>query len=238
MINPDGYDDWIFDLDNTLYRAECNLFAQINVRMHEYIVETLSVTEMQARELRQQYYVEHGTTLSGLMCNHNISPDHFLDYVHDIDHAVLTNDHALREAIDALPGRKLIFTNGSVKHARNVTDALGLTACFDGVFDIAAADYVPKPHRAPYDQFIAAFNIAPTRAVMFEDMAQNLEAPHQLGMTTVLVQSSAEWIQHEPADKRPGQTATPLAQDHIHHTTDDITKFIETTLQSQQQLAQ
>lgn len=234
MIDPAGYDTWIFDLDNTLYSAECALFAQIHVRMREYIIDNLNVDARQAEHLQRSYYVKHGTTMNGLMHHHNIAPDHFLDYVHDIDVSALVPNQPLRLAIDKLPGRKLIFTNGSVRHAENVTNAIGITDCFDGVFDIRAADYVPKPHRAPYEKFITEFDINPARAAMFEDMAQNLEIPHALGMTTILIDSAADWIANEPGDKKSGRGGIAASsgdnEDHIHHITDDLPRFLASIL--------
>lgn len=218
-------DRWIFDLDNTLYAAECRLFDEIDARMSAYIRERLSIEHEDARKLQKDYYVRYGTTMAGLMREHGVDPDHFLDYVHDIDLAPISENRALAGAIDALPGEKYIYTNGSVAHAENVAGALGVFHLFDGVFDIKAADYTPKPHREPYEAFVRRFNIAPERAVMFEDLAHNLETPKALGMTTVLVCSAADWIGDEPAEKRPARIGDTA--DHIDHTTDDLTGFLK-----------
>ncbi len=217
-------ESWVFDLDNTLYSAECQLFAQIDVRMTAFIRERLPLDHDAARKLQKDYYVKYGTTMSGLMHEHDICPDEFLEFVHDIDLAPITENPALGAALEALPGRKFIYTNGSVKHAENVAGALGVLHHFDEVFDIKAAGYAPKPKREPYEKFLSSHNIDPHRAVMFEDLMQNLEAPHALGMTTVLVSSDAAWLADEPHDKRParhGETAP-----HIHHVTDDLTAFL------------
>jgi putative hydrolase of the HAD superfamily len=217
-------DCWVFDLDNTLYPAECRLFAQIDARMAAFIQGRLGLTEAEARRLQKDYYVRYGTTMSGLMREHAVRPDDFLDYVHDIDLAAISADAALAERLTALPGRRFVFTNGSTRHAENVMGKLGIAHLFEAVFDIAAADYLPKPHRETYDRFLGAHAVAPARAAMFEDLAHNLEAAHALGMTTVLVCSAAEWIADEPAAKRPALPGERHA--HVHHVTDDLPGFL------------
>lgn len=228
MSGPDlsHIDCWVFDLDNTLYAAECRLFDEIDARMTAYIRERLSLPETQARKLQKDYYVQYGTTMSGLMHEHDVEPDHFLDYVHDIDLAPISENKPLANAINALPGRKYIYTNGSVRHAENVAGALGLFHLFDDVFDIKAAAYTPKPHKAPYEAFLSQYSIAPERAAMFEDLTQNLETPYELGMTTVLVCSDAAWLADEPHEKRPARIGERGG--HVHYATDDLTDFLTT----------
>ena len=219
-------DCWVFDLDNTLYAAECRLFEEIDARMTTYIRERLAIEHEDARRLQKDYYVRYGTTMAGLMREHDVDPEHFLDFVHDISLAPIKKNPTLADALAALPGRKYIYTNGSVAHAENVAGALGIFHLFDDVFDIKAAAYRPKPHREPYEAFTRCFDINPARAVMFEDLAQNLETPHAMGMTTVLVCSDAAWLADEPHEKRParrGETAP-----HIHFETDDLTDFLQT----------
>lgn len=220
---------WVFDLDNTLYPAHCNLFKQIDARMTGFVERTLDLPYDQARTLQKDYYVRYGTTLSGLMREHDVAPHDFMDYVHDIDLAPVDENPVLAALIDTLPGEKYIFTNGSVRHAENVTTKLGLSGLFDAIFDIAAADFTPKPHRIAYERFTARHAIDPRKAAMFEDIAHNLAEPHAMGMATVLITSNAEWLADEPADKRP---AAPLGdgahlEDYIHHVTDDLTAFLQ-----------
>lgn len=143
---------WLFDLDNTLYSAECRLFDQIHVRMRDYLMDYFKVDEEEAGRIRRKYFLEHGTTLSGLMVNDKIDPTGFLDYVHDIDLSPVKPNPALDAALSRLPGRKLIFTNADVTHAENVMARLGVAHHFEAIFDIVGADYVCKPNPAPYAQ--------------------------------------------------------------------------------------
>ena len=178
---------WVFDLDNTLYPAGQNLFAQIDVRMTAFIQEALKVDRDEAYRVQKEFLGEYGTTLSGLMNEHGLPPGPFLDFVHDIDVSILPPDPHLAEALDALPGKKFIFTNGTVGHAENVTKQLGIADLFDDVFDIVAADYRPKPHADIYPEMLARFGIEAHKSAFFEDMARNLTPAHKIGMKTVLV---------------------------------------------------
>lgn len=222
--------DWVFDLDNTLYPAECQLFAQIDAKMTEFVERKLGLPYADARKIQKDFYVQYGTTLSGLMIEYDVPPEEFMDYVHDIDVSGVTPCDRLIAHITALPGRRYVFTNGSAKHAANVTGRLGIDHLFDGVFDIHAADYVPKPHAQPYERFIAAHDLDPARAVMFEDIAANLEVPHAMGMTTVLVCSEAQWLADEPAAKRPAHPDDDAA--HVTYKTSDLAGFLGDVLKA------
>ena len=167
---------WVFDLDNTLYPAECNLFAQVDHRMGEFIARFLGVPYAYARHLQKSYYRQFGTTLSGLMLVHKMDPKPFLDYVHDIDLSVVDAHPDLAAAIEKLPGRKLIYTNGSRRHAERVAGKLGVLHLFEDIFDIVASEYVPKPQAGPYKKFLALHGVDPEKAAMFEDMPHNLAA--------------------------------------------------------------
>jgi putative hydrolase of the HAD superfamily len=214
-------DTWVFDLDNTLYPSECNLFAQVDERMGAYVAKMLGVPQPYARHLQKSYYRQFGTTLNGLMKIHKMEPKPFLDYVHDIDLSVVPPSPELRASIERLPGRKLIFTNGTVAHAERVATRIGIIDLFDGICDIVACGYCPKPDAEAFATFVDRHNVAPTRAAMFEDMPQNLEVPHALGMTTVLIQSA--YIDH-PAQAKARQWTTPPP--HIHHVTKDLQGFL------------
>ncbi|MDX2308727.1 MAG: pyrimidine 5'-nucleotidase [Hyphomicrobium sp.] len=212
---------WVFDLDNTLYPAECNLFAQVDQRMGEFISRLLGVPFQQARHLQKTYYRQFGTTLAGLMRIHKIAPDDFLDYVHDIDVSVVPRSPDLHAALLRLPGRRLIFTNGSRRHAENVAAQLGVLDLFEDISDIASCGYEPKPSADAFHRMIARHGFDARQGAMFEDMPQNLAVPHDLGMTTVLVQSS--YMDHPAQIDMRTWTALP---DHVHHLTEDLVRFL------------
>ncbi len=219
--------EWVFDLDNTLYPRHCDLFAQIDWKMTDYVANLLDLPKDEARILQKQLYREFGTTLRGLMERYHIDPHDFLDAVHDIDYSPVEPNPVLGTLIAALPGRKHIFTNGDVPHAQRTTDRLGISDHFDAVFDIVAADLVPKPAEAPYRQFLQAHAVDPAKAIMFEDMPRNLTVPHELGMKTVLVvpaqgsEHSAEGWEHEV---EKDQT--------IDFATDDLDTFLADVLEA------
>jgi putative hydrolase of the HAD superfamily len=214
---------WVFDLDNTLYPADSRLFAQVDKRMGEFIASYLGVPFEYARHLQKSYYRQFGTTLTGLMHVHRMDPKPFLDYVHDLDLSGLPEHPGLATAIGRLPGRKLIFTNGSRAHAERVAGKLGVLELFEGIFDIVAADYVPKPAAACYDVFVRAHGVNAARAAMFEDMPHNLEAPHALGMTTVLVRSDSNDDHPIHSSVRSWVSPPP----HVHHMTHDLAGFLD-----------
>ena len=190
-------DCWIFDLDNSLYPASANLFALIDIRMGEYIQRLLGVEADEARRVQKSYFHKHGTTLAGLMAAHGTDPHDFLDYVHDIDLARLSADPALVAAMDRLPGRKLVFTNGDEAYAGRVLNKLGLGNAFDGLHDIHAMNYVPKPNPASYAILCERHGVDPARALFVEDMARNLQPAKALGMTTVWVDNGSERGAHD-----------------------------------------
>ena len=214
---------WVFDLDNTLYPADCNLFLQVDQRMGEFIARLLGVPFAYARHLQKTYYRQFGTTLSGLMQVHGMDPKPFLDYVHDIDLTPVREHPELAAAIDKLPGRKLIFTNGSRRHAERVAGKLGVLHCFETIFDICDANYVPKPTASCYQHFCQAHGVEATQSAMFEDIPRNLEAPHALGMTTVLVRSNTN--HDHPVQQMIRAWVEPPA--HVHHMTFNLAAFLE-----------
>ncbi len=216
-------DAWVFDLDNTLYPSECDLFAQIDARMTAFVAKALDVDQDEAHRLQKHYYATHGTTLAGLMREHGIAPGDYLDFVHDIDLSGVSASAVLRARIDALPGKKYVFTNGSMGHAERVTAARGLEGAFDGMFDIEAAGFTPKPSADAYARFLDRFAIDPARAAMFEDLQRNLAPAADLGMVTVLVTTGKDWSSEPPA-VRPA--AHGEDHPHVHHVTDDLTRFL------------
>ena len=214
---------WIFDLDNTLYSAGANFFAQIDVKMTKFISRYLSLQDHEARLLQKQYLVEYGTSLSGLMAVNGMDPAEFLDYVHDVDLSMLKPNPQLRRAISALPGQRLIYTNGSKGHAKNVAGHLNLFDLFHGSFGIEDGNYFPKPKPEPYEIFNDRFKVQPSKAIFFEDNLRNLKVPHDMGMITVLITSDEDWS-HEPEDVRPSGAAeiNDPAYDHVDVITSDL----------------
>jgi putative hydrolase of the HAD superfamily len=199
---------WVFDLDNTLYPPRMRLFDQIEARMVAYVMSKLNVDRAEADRLRRVYWQEYGTTLAGLMAEHDLDPVPFMVDVHDVDFSILTPDPVLRQRIAQLRGRKIIYTNGSAPYAGNVLAARGLDGLFDDIYGVEHASYRPKPEAAAFEQVFARAKLEPTRAAMFEDEARNLAVPHALGLRTVHVAPNAE----------------PAA--HIHHHADDLSGFL------------
>ena len=183
---------WIFDLDNSLYPASANLFALIDIRMGEFIQRLVGCGREEARRIQKGYFHEHGTTLAGLMKAHGTDPREFLDFVHDIDLARISADPRVVAAMNRLPGRKFVFTNGDEAYASRVLEKLGLANAFDGLHDIHAMGYVPKPDPRAYAAMCARYGINPMSALFVEDMARNLEPAKALGMTTVWVDNGSE----------------------------------------------
>jgi putative hydrolase of the HAD superfamily len=213
---------WVFDLDNTLYPAECNLFAQVDQRMGAFIADYLEVPLEQARHLQKSYYRKFGTTLSGLMQLHGMEPGPFLEYVHDIDLACVPEHPDLAAALARLPGRKLIFTNGSRRHAERVAEKLGILDQFEDICSIEACEYVPKPQPEAFDRMVRRHGVSAERSAMFEDIPHNLEVAHVLGMTTVLVDSDCR-DHHAQPDLIASWTELP---EHVHHVTRDLCGFL------------
>ncbi len=222
-------DTWVFDLDNTLYPAACDLFAQIDVRMTDFVSNLTGLATAEARTLQKRYYADYGTTLSGLMHRHAIDPKDFLDAVHDIDLSVLPDLPDLRAAIENLPGRKLVYTNGSRGHADRVVGQMGLTHLFDGHFGIEDSAYIPKPKAESYSAFLTHHDVDPNRAAFFEDLPRNLIPAKALGFTTVLVHSDKDWS-HEPIEARPASGKLDLKDDEaagIDYVTGDLAQFLK-----------
>ncbi|MFC0282664.1 pyrimidine 5'-nucleotidase [Camelimonas abortus] len=214
-------DTWIFDLDNTLYSHEAQIWPQVGQRITEFVARMFSLDPVEARRLQKQYYYSHGTTLRGLMDEHGLDPAEYLDFVHDVDLSLLSPNERLAKAISALPGRKLIFTNGSARHAENICRKLGVYEHFHGCFDILAANFVPKPEQGAYEMLVERHEVDPARAVFFEDMARNLAPAHALGMTTTLVLPATPDPYREPFEQAREELA------HVDHVTDDLVGFLE-----------
>ena len=220
---PAGFDHvecWIFDLDNTLYPHKAQLWPQVDARITLFVTDFFGIDGLSARALQKYYYQTYGTTLKGLMEEHAIEPAEFLDFAHQIDLSLLDADPGLGDAIAVLPGRKLILTNGSEQHARNVAGKLGILGHFEEIFDIEAANFVPKPEASTYERFLDRHKVDPTRAAMFEDLAKNLVVPAALGMTTTLVLPKV----YDPFREAHEQAA--VTAPYVHHTTTDLAGFL------------
>ncbi len=229
MTNPSSIadrfahiDTWVFDLDNTLYPQTADLWPKIDARITLFMMRLFGLDAISLRALQKHYYQRYGTTLRGLMIEHDIEAEHYLDFVHDIDRSSLAHDHSLAEAIAALPGRKLILTNSSRDHAIKTAKQLGIDHLFEDVFDIIAADFIAKPEEAAYDRFFRHLKVDPKSAALFEDLPRNLVVPHARGMTTVLVLPGAgENVEREAWEIAKGD------EPHIDFVTDDLVGFLE-----------
>lgn len=217
----DQVETWVFDLDNTLYPHHLNLWQQVDARIRDFVADWLKVSPEEAFRIQKDYYKRYGTTMRGMMTEHGVHADDYLSYVHAIDHSPLQPNPAMGDAIERLPGRKLILTNGSTAHAGKVLERLGIGHHFEAVFDIIAADLEPKPAPQTYRRFLDRHGVDPARAAMFEDLARNLTVPHQLGMTTVLVvPDDSQDVVREDWELEGRDAA------HVDHVTDDLTGFL------------
>jgi putative hydrolase of the HAD superfamily len=199
---------WVFDLDHTLYPPSARLFAQMQPRITAFVMRTLGISEAEADRLRDTYWLRYGTTLAGLMAEHGVAPGPYLKEVHDIDFSRLRPDPVLAERIAALPGRRIVFTNGDAAYAGRVLQARGLTGAFDAVYGVEHAGYLPKPEQAAFEAVFALDGLSPQEGAMFEDDPRNLAVPHLMGMRTVLVGE-------EPEDAP-----------HVHHHAPDLSEFL------------
>ena len=207
---------WVFDVDNTLYHWRHNLFSQIEKRICQFVAAHLGIGATEARRLQQTYFHDHGSTLRGLMSVHGVEANAFLAYVHDIDVTWVPPSGALDRALEGLPGRKLAFTNASSDHANRVIARLGVGHHIEAVFDIVDAEFEPKPALATYQRFIERHGIDPTRTVMFDDIARNLDPAAKLGMTTVWVRNDEPYSSRDADEIR------------IDYVTDDLVVWLQT----------
>ena len=193
MISLKSIKYWIFDLDNTLYSGKTRVFEQVDKKMSKYISEKLNITVEEARKIQKNYFHEYNTTLNGMIKNHKIDANEFLEFVHDIDIDFLKKDEKLAEEMEKLEGKKIIFTNGSKKHAINVTRRIGIEQYFDGIFDIVDSDFIPKPSIEPYKKLVEKHKIDPKLSVLVEDIARNLKPAYEMGMKTVWIENDEPW---------------------------------------------
>ena len=183
--------------------------------MSDYISSKLNISREEAKKIQKNYFVEYNTTLNGMIKNHEIDANEFLEFVHDIDLNFLKEDKLLGEEIGKINGKKIIFTNGSRKHAKNVTKRLGIDRHFDGIFDIVSADFIPKPSIKTYKKIIEKYKIEPQYSIFIEDIARNLKPAHELGMKTVWIINDEPWA------------AEFSDSNFINYKTDKLSKFLK-----------
>ena len=206
---------WIFDLDNTLYSGDTKVFDQVDKKMSKFISEKLNVSIDEAKKIQKNYFHEYNTTLNGMIKNHEIDANEFLEFVHDVNLDFLKANKPLEEEITKLNGQKFIFTNGSKAHVANVTKRIGIEKLFDGVFDIVESDFIPKPSIEPYKKIIEKFKIEPQYSIFIEDIARNLKPAHELGMKTLWIKNNEPWA------------AKFSDSDFINYKTDNLEKFLK-----------
>ncbi len=206
---------WLFDLDNTLYSGATKVFDQVDKKMSEFISSKLSISKEEAKKIQKNYFVEYNTTLNGMIKNHKIDANEFLEFVHDIDLSFLKKDEQLDKEIEKINGKKIIFTNGSRAHALNVTKRLGIERHFDDIFDIVRADFIPKPSLKTYKKIIEKYKIEPQYSIFIEDIARNLKPAYELGMKTVWIENDEPWA------------AEFSDSDFINYKTNKLSKFLK-----------
>ena len=208
---------WIFDLDNTLYSADSGIFQQVHTLMSKFVSAHLNIDIKKATELQRKYYRQHGTTLRGLMDNHNVDPDHFLSEVHQLDYSIVGPNFKLNRELKKLKGRKIIFTNANRQHANDILIRLELTNVFDEIFDIKTANYIPKPEASPYEQIISDFNIDPITTIMFDDIAKNLVPAKNVGFASVWIDVGYENFSDDIAKSKK----------YLDYETKDLSLFLD-----------
>jgi putative hydrolase of the HAD superfamily len=206
---------WIFDLDNTLYSGKTKVFDQVDKKMSKYISKKLNISELEAKKIQKNYFHEYNTTLNGMIKNHKIDANEFLEFVHDINIDFLKKDIPLINELEKLNGKKIIFTNGSRKHAINVTQRIGIDHLFDDIFDIVESEFIPKPSIEPYKKLVKKHNIDPNLCVFIEDIARNLKPAYEIGMKTVWIENDEPWAK-EFSDSS-----------FVNYTIDNLSEFLK-----------
>jgi putative hydrolase of the HAD superfamily len=206
---------WLFDLDNTLYSGDTKVFDQVDKRMSQYISNKLSVSIKEAKKIQKNYFHEYNTTLNGMIKNHEIDAQEFLDFVHDIDLEFLKSNKGLEVELSKITDKKIIFTNGSRAHALNVTKRIGISKLFDGIFDIVDSDFIPKPAIETYKRLIDKYKIEPQYCIFIEDIARNLKPAHELGMKTVWIKNNEPWA------------AKYSDENFVNYRTSNLTNFLK-----------
>ena len=215
------YDQWIFDLDNTIYDFNLGLFTRVSSRMTDYIKDFFDLNEVDALNLQRNMYKKYGLTLRGLMIEKHIDPEPFLEFVHDVDFSELNEDNTLKKLLGKIKGNKSIYTNATFKHAKNILKSMGIFEEFETIFDIKDANYVAKPD---YDSYLMMKdrlgldeeNIS--KSIFFEDTAKNLKPASELGISTV-------WIENDFNRKE-----ADILKEYINFTGSDIKSILSNML--------
>ena len=210
-------DNWIFDLDNTLYSADSGIFQQVHKLMGKFIKNYLNIETKKAKELQRKYYKEHGTTLRGMMDNHGVDPDYFLSEVHKLDYSIVGSNNKLNMELKKLNGKKIIYTNANMEHVLNVLERIELSNCFDHVFDIKMANYIPKPQLTPYNHIVKKFDLNPSKSAMFDDIAKNLVPAKNVGFTSIWIDAGYENFSDDIKSSKK----------YIDFETNDLSVFLE-----------
>ena len=193
MIYQNSFQNWIFDLDNTIYDIDLGLFKKISNRITDFIMSKYSLDIDQAKKLQKEYYLKYGLTLRGLILEKKLEPEEFLDYVHDVEHPELKKNDQLISKIRILEGKKIIFTNATSKHAKKILKILELEHDFDQIIDIKDLEYIPKPDKRSYKKLLECLNLNKEnldKTIFFEDTVKNLIPAKELGITTVWMKNS------------------------------------------------
>ena len=207
---------WIFDLDDTLYPPSNEIYSQMAERIRNYIMRVLDIDEETATTVQKTYYKKYGATVHGLMVEHNIQPEDFTDYVHDLDLSSIRENPQLKACLQALPGKKHVFTNGAYHHAERVLKRLNIYDCFSGIFSIREAEYVPKPAEQTYLKMMKTFNVTPQKSMMFDDSPVNILAAKKVGLRTVWISSNVVNNKYCSVDSK----------DFCDYETPDLTDFL------------
>ena len=193
MIYQNSFQNWIFDLDNTMYDINLGLFKKISNRITDFIMSKYSLDIDQAKKIQKEYYLKYGLTLRGLIVEKKLEPEEFLDYVHDVEHPELKKNDQLISKIRILEGKKIIFTNATSKHAKKILKILELEHDFDQIIDIKDLEYIPKPDKRSYKKLLECLNLNEEnsdKTIFFEDTVKNLIPAKELGITTVWMKNS------------------------------------------------
>ena len=184
-----------FDLDNTRYPRECGLFRLIEERIKAYLRTRLALTEEEVTTLRSRYLREYGFTLVGLMNHHQIDPQDYLAFVHEVNiEGVLEEDTGLANLMSRIALGKVIVTNGTQRHARRVIRSLGIESVFSHIFDIAFMEYIPKPNPSSFHKVMEYLAVTGDECLVLDDHPPTLETARELGMTTVYVGSKEQIV--------------------------------------------